>query len=263
MSQTAVDAAQENYDAAVAKQAKTAAAMAEVERRLKRLQDAGKTLDEIKAILRDSISVLVDLSIQVGKIEQFFTMLSTVIDEVLMPRADTFNKEMDKVGRRATRDGAIKVDDLAKQTIYTATLQIKAYFSLLQDISSMYSSIHRDYIRQGVDLCAELSKGAASNNSLPEVQERLAKYTADSAKAVQALVDAKQAEILKGLRERARKAAEGVQLLESSAKDKGIAIDSGTKQAIAAGGQTVKDEAKEVLKADHSATVNEIDANAY
>jgi hypothetical protein len=122
MAQTAVDAAQVTYDAAVAKKAKTAAAMAEVERRLERLQEAGKTLDDIKSILRESICVLVDVSIQIGKIEQFFTMLSTVIDEVLMPRADNFSKEMDKVGRRATRDVSIKVDDLAKQTIYTATL---------------------------------------------------------------------------------------------------------------------------------------------
>ncbi|KAF2820602.1 hypothetical protein CC86DRAFT_428357 [Ophiobolus disseminans] len=126
IAQTAVNAAQDNYDTAATKQAKTPAAMAEVERRLKQLQDSGKTLDEIKAILRKSICVLVNLSIQVGNIKQFFNMLSTVIDEVLMPRADSFNKEMDKVGRCATRNGSIQVDEMAKQTIYTATLQLKA-----------------------------------------------------------------------------------------------------------------------------------------
>jgi hypothetical protein len=53
-----------------------------------------------------------------------------------------------------------------------------------------------------------------------------------------------------------------VQLLESSAQAKGLAIDSGTKEAIAAGGQTVKDETIKVLKANVSTTVTEVDANA-
>ncbi|KAF2853718.1 hypothetical protein T440DRAFT_287057 [Plenodomus tracheiphilus IPT5] len=264
MAQASVDAAQTSYDNAIAKQAKMATAMAEVEARLKKLKEAGQTLDEIKTILRDSISVLVDLSIQVGRVEQFFTMLTTVIDEVVMPRADTFNKEMDKAGRRANRDGAIKVDDISKQVIYTSTLQLKAYFSLLQDIASMYSQIHRQYIIEGIELCATLSKGAASNNPLPEVQDRLSKYTEESARAVSKLVDEKQQEILKGLRDRARIAAEGVQLLENTATQRGFAIDNGSKKAIESGAQTVKDDAKALLEADVSATVEaEIDANDW
>lgn len=264
MAQASVDAAQTSYDNAIAKQAKMATAMAEVEARLKRLKDAGQTLDEIKTILRDSISVLVDLSIQVGRVEQFFTMLTTVIDEVVMPRAETFNKEMDKAGRRATRDGALKVDDISKQVIYTSTLQLKAYFSLLEDIASMYTRVHREYIIEGIELCATLSKGASSNKPLPEVQERLSKYTEESAKAVSKLVEEKQQEILKGLRDRARIAAEGVQLLENTAVQKGFAIDDGSKKAIESGAQTVKEDAKALLESHVSATAEaEIDANSW
>jgi hypothetical protein len=44
MAQTAVDAAQANYDAAVSKQAQTQAAMLEVQKKLKALQETGRTL---------------------------------------------------------------------------------------------------------------------------------------------------------------------------------------------------------------------------
>ncbi|KAF3918346.1 hypothetical protein ABW21_db0207762 [Orbilia brochopaga] len=231
LAQGAVDAAQDNYDAAVAKQAKTAAAMAEVQKRLKKLQETGKTLDEIKSVLRDCISVLVDLAIQVGKLEQFFIMLTTVIDNVVMPRAETFAKEMGKAGN------------------------LKAYFSLLQDISAMYSVVHRDYIIQGVDMCGKLSKGAASNDPMEKLQQDLADYSEKSAKAVATMVSAKQKEILDGLRDRAKKAAEGVQLLENTVAEKGIKIDSSTKAAIQAGADKAKEEAKAILDASPSATV--------
>jgi prophage DNA circulation protein len=224
----------------------------------------GKTIDEIKTILRDSVSVLVDLSIQIGRVKQFFTMLTTVIDEVVMPRAGTFNKEMDKAGRRATRDGAIKVDNISKQLIYTSTLQLKAYFSLLQDIASMYNRVHRQYIIQGIELCATLSKSSANNDPRSEVQERLSKYTEESALAVSKLVEEKQQEILKGLRDRARIAAEGVQLLKNTAAQKGFAIDDGSRKAIQSGAQTVEEDTKALLEAHVSATVGaELDANAF
>lgn len=254
MTQNAVDAAQANYDAALARQAKTAAAMAEVEKRLQRLKESAATLDEIKIVLRDCINVLVDLSVQVGKLERFFTMLTTIIDHVVLPRAQSFAKEMGKAGTRANEGGIVKVDDIAKQTIYTSTLQVKAYFSLLQDISGMYSKVDREYIAYGVDLCARLSKGAAGNESMVYLQQELQTYSESSAKKVADMVDQKQKEILKGLRARANKAMETTQLLETTVQQRGIAISDESKNAIKAGAETAKAEAKQLLSQEEPAT---------
>ena len=70
IAQTAVDAKQDAYDNAVNKQQKAAAAMSQIQQNLKRFQEKGKTLDEIKSVLRNYISVLVDLAAQISKIER-------------------------------------------------------------------------------------------------------------------------------------------------------------------------------------------------
>jgi hypothetical protein len=262
MAQQAADNAQANYDAAIAKQQKAAAAMASIEQKLKRLQEEGQTLEQIKEVLRDCISVLVDLSIQIGKIEQFFIMLTTVIDNIVLVRCDTFKEEMDKGARRALANGLLKFSDLSKQTIYTSTLQVKAYFSLLQDIAAMYTRIHRGYIVGGVELCAELSKYAASHEPMDEVQARLTKFTENSSKEVADIVKSEQEKMLNGLRERSRKAAETTKLLESAIAEHGVKADTSAKQAIQAGGEVGKREAKAILDANPSASVTEeVDAS--
>jgi hypothetical protein len=114
-------------------------------------------------------------------------MLNTVIDNIVLVRADTFIKEMGKAGRRALASGALKIDDIAKQTIYTATLQ-KACFSLLADISLMYSQVDRGYIVPGMQVCMKLSKGAAGNELMPALAEQLGQFSQDSAKKVAELV---------------------------------------------------------------------------
>ena len=139
-------------------------------------------------MLRDCVSVLVDLCIQIQRLEKFFTMLTTIIDSVVLSRADTFTKEMGKFGKRALEDRAIEITDVVKQTIYMSTLQLKAYFSLLADISEMYLLVDRKYILPGKELCLKLSKGS-EKNSMPELQEELSKYTSESAQAVAKLVE--------------------------------------------------------------------------
>jgi hypothetical protein len=183
-------------------------------------------------------------------------MLTTVIDNIVLVRADTFTKEMGKAGRRALANGTLKIDDIAKQTIYTATLQLKAYFSLLADISSMYSQVNRGYIVPGMELCMKLSKGAASSESMPALADQLGTFTQDSAKAVAELVDTKQKEVLAGLKDRARMAAESTQLLESTVTSRGLEVDHSAKKAIERGAEMNKEEAKNILNASVSETVS-------
>ncbi|KAL2126681.1 hypothetical protein VTI74DRAFT_422 [Chaetomium olivicolor] len=250
IAQAALDNAEKAWGAAVEKQEKTAKAMSTIQAKLKKLQSTGKTLEEIKNVLRDCIEVLVDLRVEIEKLERFFVMLHTIIENIVMPRAQIFERELGKAGLRATKSGVLRVDDISKQAIYTSTLQLKAYFSLLQDISQMYSLVHRDHIVGGVELCFKLSKGTTSNNPMPELQEELARYTDNAAKKVAAMVKEKQDEIRNTLRARARRAVEETRMIEAEIAKFGVAIDHSAKKAIEAGAQEQKAAAQLLVKSE-------------
>ncbi|KAK4651922.1 hypothetical protein QC762_606800 [Podospora pseudocomata] len=249
LAQSAADAKQDAYDSALIKQARTAAMMVEIQQKLTRLQAQGRTLEEIKSVLRSCISILVDLTVQIAKIEQFFTMLSTVIDEIILVRAAEFTTEMGKAGRRAKVNGRLKVDDLSKQTIYAATLQLKGYFSVLQDISSMYNRVDKPHVRDGLDLCSELSKGAALGNGTMEMQDRLTRYMEGSGAAVARIVKDKQEELTRGLRRRIDQAAKTALEIETAISSHGLVVDQEAKHAIQAGAETAKEDAKKQIEA--------------
>lgn len=69
--------------------------------------------------------------VQIVKIEQFFIMLSMVIDEIILVCVVEFMIEMGKVGWCVKVNGWFKVDDLLKQIIYIVMLQFKGYFLVL------------------------------------------------------------------------------------------------------------------------------------
>ncbi|KAK3291493.1 uncharacterized protein B0H64DRAFT_469224 [Chaetomium fimeti] len=257
IAQSALDNAENAYQAAIDKQERTAKAMATIQAKLKKLQSTGKTLEEIKTVLRDCIEVLADLIVQIGRLERFFIMLTTVIDVLVMPRAQLFERDIGKIARRGMRSGVLPAVDPDKQTIYASTLQLKAYFSLLQDIATMYSLVHRDHIIGGVELCYELSKGTSRNDGMPELQERLAKYTENAAAKVAALVSAKQQEMLRTLRTRASRARDETAQLEAEMSRFGVApVDQAARKAIAAGAHEQQVAARELLKSEVSVTVS-------
>jgi hypothetical protein len=101
IAQLALVNAEEAYQAAVDKQEANAKVMSNIQAQLKKLQKTGKTLEEIKKILRDCIVVLVDLIRKINKLEDFFTVPHTVIDHLVMPRAREFAGDLTKAGSRA------------------------------------------------------------------------------------------------------------------------------------------------------------------
>jgi hypothetical protein len=219
---------------------------------------------KIKEVLRESISVLVDLVIQINKLEEFFIMLANAIDNIIQPRAETFKREMSKLGGRARKTGTINPDDITKQTIYTSTLQLKCYYGVLHDISGMYTYVHNQYITTGIDLCYRLTKGTARNNPMPELQHQLANYSETSAKAIKDLATQKQEEVRRSLRLRALKALEQTQAIESEVVKRGIPIDQSAKAAIKEGGEEHNADAESIVNNDVGLTASEqIDCSSY
>ena len=249
MAQAALEMAEANYEKSIERQAKTAAALAQVEQKLKSLQSTGQTLDQIKSILRDAISILVDLSVQIQKIEDFFTMLQTVIEHIIMPKVKDFEQDLSKAGDRAFKNKIIKLDQLAQQTIYMTTLQLKGYFSMLQDIAAICTEVHRKYILRGMELCSNLSKNAAVGNASKAEQDALADYSEQSAVAVQSLVKTKQDEMLSGLKARAKKAAEEASDIARVLASANMVVDDTTRSAIEAGKKAGGEQANKVLNA--------------
>ncbi|PWY81721.1 hypothetical protein BO94DRAFT_601757 [Aspergillus sclerotioniger CBS 115572] len=264
MASSALELAQKNYQATLDRQAKTATAMTKIELRLRRLQEDGKTLDQIKGVLRDCISVLADLSVQISRLERFFLMLSNLIDQLIMPCADRFSQAMTKAGMRL--NGKIALGNVTKQSIYLYTLQIKGYFSLLMDISGMYTRVHRDYIQEGVELCLKLSSGAADQHATSQMESELSRYTARSTKGIAQVVSDEQEKIISGLSARAQMAQQTARLIEQRVQESSVAISHTAKLAIEEGTKELKVESQAIIKEEVSVTVaasQEIDANDF
>ncbi|KAK2687536.1 hypothetical protein QWA68_013117 [Fusarium oxysporum] len=255
IAQNAVDAAQANYDSAIKKQEEAAAAMLAVELKLKTLNDKAKLLENVKAILSDCISVLVDLSIQISKLEKFFSLLSSLIETIILKKTDLLAEEMSVVAERSYHKKVFTMTEIASQTIYTSTLQSKTYFSMLYDITYMYVEMDRDHITPGLSMCNEFSGALHKGTPVQDLQERLRVYNEKSGKALRSLAQKKQDEIMAGLKDRARAAIESSKAIEAIMTRKGLAIDTSAKLAIEGGAQVAKEDAKGVLATVPSLTV--------
>ncbi|KAF5574529.1 exonuclease VII small subunit domain-containing protein [Fusarium pseudocircinatum] len=120
IAQNDVDAAEANYDRAIKKQEEAAAAMLAVELKLKTLNDKAKLLENVKIILSECITVLVDLPIQISKLEKLSSLLSSLIETIILKKTDLFAEEM----------GVVAETEITCQTIYTATLQPELFHAI-------------------------------------------------------------------------------------------------------------------------------------
>ena len=130
-----------------------------------------------------------DLTIQVGKIEQFLTILANLIDSVLLPKCENCLKEFDKPDRGTNRNNSIDVDAIFTQTNYTYLLQLKGYFSLLADFSGMYLEVDRQFLLKGVELFGSVQSYIRSGQQADRMSQELARYTQESAQKTASLVN--------------------------------------------------------------------------
>ena len=125
---------------------------------------------------------------------------------------------------------------------------INAGFQLMHIVKTPCTSLV-PYVRDGLDLCSELSKGAAYGNETVEMQNRLTKYMEESGAAVASIVKAKQEEINRGFHKRITQAAETAHEIETAISSHGLVVDQGAKHAIQAGVEAAKEDAKKQIEA--------------
>ncbi|RBQ75737.1 hypothetical protein FVER14953_20178 [Fusarium verticillioides] len=167
-------------------------------------------------------------------------MVKVIIDT----KVKNFDTDATAIGQEATQRGILKLNDLNIKTIYISTLQIKAYFDLLQMICQMYTTVHAQYVNPGLDLPTELSKVTKTADEIATKRDQLNNFTDAAHKAINELAAQKQQQISHGLQSRIDAIAEQTDILHKA----GVPMPAaGIIQAMRTGGEVIQDVVKENL----------------
>ena len=214
INQSALNTAQQNYMSAAESALKVQQELTAIQAKLKGLEVEGQTLEKVKEILVDCIATLVQLKVQINKLKSFFGALSTMVRMVVQNKVKKFDEDVSSVAVDAKKKQILRLIDMDIEIIYSSTLQIKAYFELLQTIARMYCRIHVDHVSKGIELVWNLSKVLKDDSQVREKRDALNKWADDASKAIMRTIGDKQNEIKEGLEQRIEKTAEQTQMLE-------------------------------------------------
>ncbi|KAK1703530.1 hypothetical protein BDP67DRAFT_584570 [Colletotrichum lupini] len=244
LNQRALETAQTNYTNAVAAAAEVQKRLTGIQTKLKGIEITGKALERVKEILIECIAILVELKVQISKLTTFFNALSTMVKVIIDTKVKNFDTDATAVGEEASQKGMLKLNDLDIETIYMSTLQIKAYFDLLQMTCQMYTNVHTKYVNPGLYLLTELSKVTRTAEEIAPKRDQLNNFTDAANKAINELVAQKQQEISDGLQSRIDAIAEQTDILHKV----GVPMPAaGIIQAMRTGGEVIKDAVKDNL----------------
>ena len=107
---------------------------------------------------------------------------------VVETKVKKFDEDVSSVAKDAAKKSLLKLNDMDIETIYSSTLQIKAYFDLLHSICLMYTNIHVQHVETGLALVNELSKVSRSPEEMRPKREALDKFTDNAQKAIMKIV---------------------------------------------------------------------------
>jgi hypothetical protein len=214
INQRALESAQQNYQAAADSALKVQQELTAIQTKLKGLEVEGQTLEKVKEILVDCIATLVQLKIQINKLKSFFSALSTMVRMVVQNKVKKFDEDVSSVATDAKKKQILRLTDMDIEIIYSSTLQIKAYFELLQIIARMYCKMHAEHVAKGIDLVWDLSQVLKDPNQVKTKRDALTTWAENASKAIMKTVEEKQNEIKEGLEGRIENLAEQTQMLE-------------------------------------------------
>ncbi|GAB7346923.1 hypothetical protein MBLNU459_g1990t2 [Dothideomycetes sp. NU459] len=217
INQQNLNAATDNYNRAMENQSKIEGTMATIRGKLASLDFEKATLEDVKKVLIECINTLVQLKVQVAKIKQFFTALNVMVEVVVKQRVSSFDKNITSLSATSIKYGQLTVNDHVQQSLYSSTLQLKAYFDLMHDIAKMYIEVHTSQIAFGMNMVDEMSKlfNSGETGNMPQKRQDLDDYAAKSAKFIKELVSKTQKDLNSGLKNRIQTLAEDTRMLEA------------------------------------------------
>ncbi|KAJ4348640.1 uncharacterized protein N0V89_010018 [Didymosphaeria variabile] len=216
INQKALESSQQNYQAAAESALKVQQELTAIQTKLKGLEVEGQTLEKVKEILVDCIATLVQLKVQINKLKSFFGALSTMVRMVVQNKVKKFDEDVSSLATDANKKQILRLTDMDIEIIYSSTLQIKAYFELLQTIARMYSTMHVEHVSKGIDLVWDLSQVLKDESQVRAKRDALNNWAEAASRAIMKTIGEKQNEIKEGLRERIDNIAEQTQMLEKA-----------------------------------------------
>lgn len=213
INQQALDTAQQNYQKAADSALKVQKELTAIQTKLKGLEVEGQTLEKVKEILVDCIATLVQLKVQISKLKSFFGALSTMVRVVVQNKVQKFDEDVSSVATDANKKQLLRLTDMDIEIIYSSTLQIKAYFELLQTIARMYCRMHVDHVSKGMELVWDLSKVVKDPEEVRTKRAALNDWADGASRAIMKTVAEKQSEIKEGLDSRIENIAEQTEML--------------------------------------------------
>ncbi|KAL7952121.1 hypothetical protein V8C42DRAFT_350355 [Trichoderma barbatum] len=168
----------------------------------------------VKNILIKCIATLSKLKVEITKLARFFIAIGQIIDY-------------------AMENQVVKFIEYLETTIFTFTMMIRAYLGMFRGIGLMHTSVSKEYIFPGLELCEQLSIEAIASNSPQAAMDKklrdLNNFMKDAQNGVKSVVIDKQQEIMGGLELYAKDVATNTQMLAPIASSDKQAIESGTK----------------------------------
>lgn len=107
---------------------------------------------------------------------------------IVETKVKKFDEDVSSVAKDAVKKSMLGLNDMDIETIYSSTLQIKAYFDLLHSICSMYTKMHAEHVQPGLALVSEVSKVCQAGADIRPRREALDKFTDGAQAAIAKLV---------------------------------------------------------------------------
>ncbi|KAK2749619.1 hypothetical protein FQN57_005841 [Myotisia sp. PD_48] len=244
INQRAVNVAQQNYMKACESALKVRQELTEIQTKLDGLKMEGITLEKVKGILVDCIATLVQLKVQISNIKNFFSALSAMVQHVVQNKVGKHLRDVSSLTTNTNNNQIPPLTNMDIEIIYSSTLQIKAYFGLLQTIASMYRDMHVKYMAQGINLVHELSKVALDPKGVTDKHKELTAWAKGAIDAIVETISSKENEIKKSLNERIKNIADQTEMLEKMGVPIPAKHDPAITNALKTGACTLTDPLK-------------------
>ncbi|KAE8316621.1 hypothetical protein BDV41DRAFT_573904 [Aspergillus transmontanensis] len=172
-------------------------------------------LTEIKKVLVKAMDILSQLKTQITKLRSFFTAIKTLVAFVEAKMVKDFISEIERDTGVDEKNSIANISfaDYQQQAIFSASLNLKAYFELFYEIANMYTGVHDKFIMKGLDMVNTLQAeyNAGSPEEVQKIVDKRNKeindYTQSTLGEVNKSVKKKQDDLLKHLRSTAEEEA--------------------------------------------------------
>ncbi|KAI3317283.1 hypothetical protein HD806DRAFT_541339 [Xylariaceae sp. AK1471] len=199
---------------------------------------------EVRDLLRSCIAFLIDLRQQLEILMQFFSSLALLVKSAVTKQVKPFSTHVKNAAQ--SLEDTHEFNRYLLNVIYKYAISIAANFDLYQDIASMYTRIHDEHIRTGLNLVDEMSQIAGNQKlgkSTPEEKSQIAalfdskkkalgNYAKDAQTSIRSIVKDTGDNIHKSLTDRVKKIDDVLQQLENLGENPTIkeAIEDGEKE---------------------------------